>query len=98
MSQLLGCAHPNPFDVEAMANHPAPGHCSYRGPIEGLSTNAPRPQSLLKRIRYIGPLEPAAIASWLRDDVGLTTYDVVAQFYWNIESTVWVTQWLEHPS
>ena len=29
---------------------------------------------------YIGPLEPAAIASWLRDDMGPTAYDVVARF------------------
>ena len=36
--------------------------------------------SLLKRINCTGSLELAAIAFWLRNDVGLTAYDVVARF------------------
>ena len=36
--------------------------------------------SALKRIKYVGQLDPALIAAWLRSEVGLTTFDVVARF------------------
>ena len=36
--------------------------------------------SSLKRLRYVGALKPALIATWLREKVGLTPYDVVARF------------------
>ena len=32
------------------------------------------------RLRYVGKLEPAIIAAWLRDEVGLTAHDVSCRF------------------
>jgi len=38
------------------------------------------PSSNLKRLRYTGKLEPALVATWLHDEVGLTSHDVSSQF------------------
>ena len=38
------------------------------------------PSTNLKRLRYIGKLEPATIAAWLRDEVGLHDHDVSCRF------------------
>ena len=38
------------------------------------------PSANLRRLRYVGKLEPAIIAAWLRDEVGLTAHDVSCRF------------------
>jgi hypothetical protein len=34
----------------------------------------------LNRIKYVGRLDPELVVTWLRDEVGLTAYDVLARF------------------
>jgi len=38
------------------------------------------PSSNMKRLRYTGKLEPALIATWLREEVGLTSHNVSLRF------------------
>jgi len=47
----------------------------------GVAVTQPwRPSTSLKRLRYIGKLEPAIIATWLREEVGLNAYEVASRF------------------
>ena len=49
-----------------------------------------------RRIKYVGLIDPISIATWLRQDVGLTAFNVVARFapfaHWSFDANT-----LHHP-